>query len=201
MPRVEKRYDEVIEGLDNAVADAEQEIIDRGFLPPTRPKNSEGELDTRPVMPPNLDDCTMDELQYLLGQFTEWYTYAGRQSAEAENQLDKCKEKKTFSWAKIRGSIQAGTVSDKDDETRRDQRYTDVIEEMTHWSSMMRWMKVITDSLLREIETISRAVTMMEQRMGVEGRSYRAGRRVERVQQGERRRDALSRFQGNRRGR
>lgn len=197
MARIERRFDEAMEYFDAAITDAEQEIIDRGFMPPIRPGGGD-EFDGRPVMPPNLDDCQMHELQYLLGKFTEWYTYASNQLAESENQMDKCIEKEKYAWSKIRSGIREGTVSDKDDAVRTDQRHSDIVAERLHWKSRGRWMKVICESLMREIETISRAVTMMEQRMGVEGKAARAGRRIEVGQRRKRRDDALSRFQRNR---
>ena len=81
-----------------------------------------------------------------------------------------------FAWAKIRKE-KKGTVSDKNDATRTDMRYVQANTAYETADYMYNMVKGITEGLYREIETISRAISGLEQKFSAEGHRYSGERR------------------------
>jgi hypothetical protein len=201
----ERPYEDAIAVFDNAIDSAEQALAERGLLMAPRPADRGGTMTDRPELPPNLAECSWAELQELLGIFTAWFVYANDQLQLATGKRNSADDQKTFTWAKIRRSKE-GTVSDKDDATRCDSRYQDAQAKYEHYDTMVRMLTGMVKGLDREIDTISRAVTVMELRQGVEGKGVGARRKAQQHEVKTRghvkQRDVLASFRaGQRRGR
>lgn len=177
MPTFERSYADSMAVFDGAIDDAERDLIKRGLPLAHRPLTVHGELGVRPQLPPNLADCSWAELQNLLGVFTSWFTFANEQLQLSTGRRNVADDKKTVTWATIRRS-KDGTVSDKDNATQCDARYQDALAEYEYWDVTVRILTGMVKGMEREIDTISRAVTVMELRQGVEGKGVGVGTRV-----------------------
>jgi hypothetical protein len=175
MPSFEVRYDDALSMLDESLDKAEADVINMGLNVATRPSHR-GEFSDFPKMPEDLSRPGFQELQRLIGQFTEWYGYAIGQLKLAEGARNTAEEKKTTAWAIIR-KLKTGTVSDKDDAVRTDARYVRVVANYNYCDTKYRLLVGIVEGLKRDIETISRAATVLESRVGAEGRGVAVSRK------------------------
>jgi hypothetical protein len=198
----ERSYDEAIAVFDGAIDAAESDLAEMGLLMAPRPVNRGGNMTDRPGLPPNLAECSWAELQDLLGVFTAWFVYANDQLQLVTGRRNGADDQKTFTWALIRKSKQ-GTVSDKNDATYCDSRYQDAQAKYDHYDTMVRMLTGMVKGLDREIDTISRAVTVMDLRQGVEGKGVGAQRRAvdkeTRAKGHAKQRDVLASFRSGRR--
>ena len=179
MGRWDVKFEDGLAYYDNAVDEAEQEILDMGLLMGERPTDTRGELTDRPHMPADLSECSWKYLQKLIGQFTGWYDYAIGQYKLAIARRNVGDKKKTYSWSRIRKSKE-GTVADKNDDTTVDSRYMQQDAHYEYCDTKSRLLEGIVDGLKRDIETVSRSMTALEGRQGVEGRAAGIGRRTPR---------------------
>lgn len=175
MASFEVRYDDALSMLDESLDQAEADVINMGLNVATRPRHR-GEFSDFPTMPEDLSRPGFQELQKLIGQFTEWYGYAVGQLKLAEGARNTAEEKKTLAWAIIR-KLKTGTVSDKDDAVRTDARYVRVVSHYNYCDTKYRLLVGIVEGLKRDIETISRAATVLESRVGAEGRGVAVSRK------------------------
>lgn len=184
MASFEVRYDDALSMLDESLDEAEADVINMGLNVATRPTDRRGEFTDVPRMPEDLSQVTFQELQRLIGQFTEWFGYAVGQLKRAEGSRNTAEEKKTTAWAIIR-KLKTGTVSDKDDAVRTDARYVRVVAHYNYCDTKYRLLVGIVEGLKRDIDTISRAATVLENRMGAEGRGVAVSRKGRAEQAGE----------------
>jgi hypothetical protein len=176
MASFETTYDEGMEAYREAPDKAEAEIIKMGLSVSTRPIDRRGEFEDLPRLPFDLSQATFPQLQQLIGKFTEWYGYAIGQQKQAEGLRNSAEKQRTFAWARIR-KTKTGTVSDKDDATRLDRRYVDADAYFEFRDAQYRMLVGIVEGLKRDIETISRAASVLESRMGAEGKGVGLGRK------------------------
>lgn len=176
MPSFEVEYDEGLALYDNAIDTAEAEIISRGLPISTKPLDVNGDFARFPCMPADLGDTTFLEMQKLIGQFTSWFAYAIGQLKLAEGYRNAAEKQRSFAWSSIR-KLKTGTVSDKDDSVRTDRRYMTIDAKYEHCDAKVRVYGAIVEGLKRDIETISRAASVLEARTGVEGRGIAVGRK------------------------
>lgn len=171
----EVRYEEGLAQYDEVMGQVEDELIEMGFPLPSRPSQGDNMMDL-PDLPVDLTQFSARELGALLSEFSAWYGYAAGQLKLARGQRNVTEKKRSYGWSRIRKTKQ-GTVSDKDDDTRTDSRFIQVDSEFEYSDAKLELLKGITDGLLRDIETISRAITVMEQRINVDGAVAGAARR------------------------
>jgi hypothetical protein len=176
MPKFELDYDDGIALYDNAIKQAEDEVIKRGLPISSMPLGMDGDFAKFPSMPPDLSQTTFPELQRLIGQFTAWFGYAIGQLKLAEGFRNAAEKQRAFAWSSIR-ALKSGTVSDKDDAVRTDSRYARIDAHYEHCDALVRIYGAIVEGLKRDIETISRAASVLEARTGVEGRGVAVGRK------------------------
>lgn len=172
----EMDYDEGIAIYDEAIDKAEAEIISRGLPLSARPLNKDREFANFPEIPVDLSEVGLEVMQKLIGQFTAWFSYAISQLKSAEGQRNAAEKQRSFAWSSIR-KLKAGTVADKDDAVRTDRRYIKIDAHYEHCDAKVRLYNGIVEGLKRDIETISRAVSVLEARKDVEGRSAVVGKR------------------------
>lgn len=176
MAKFELDYDEGLALYDDAIEAAEEEVIHRGLPISSKPLGEDGEFAQFPQMPADLSQVQFGTLQKLIGQFTAWFGYAIGQLKVAEGQRNAAEKQRTFSWSSIR-RLKSGTVSDKDDAVRTDRRYAAIDAKYEHCDAKVRIYNGIVEGLKRDIETISRAASVLEARTGVEGRGVAVGRK------------------------
>ena len=187
-----------------AVDKGDAQLLSMGFPPAERPRGLDGNFSERPYIPPNLSDCSMADLQNLLGQLTAWHSYAIEHLPHAVSERNAAESARDFAWAKIR-QAKDGRVADKDDSTRTDARYVQANSYYETCDFKSRKLKAICDGIHREIETISRAIAALDQRYNVgsaqvsgEGKGYRAGSGPSGRNNGPPRLDVMSRFRAGR---
>lgn len=168
MPKFDLRFEEGQQIYDDAIADAQEELVRIGLPPPGRPSESTGELGVLPEMPTSLSDMSPRELSDLLALFSRWFEYATGQLNDAKGARNISSKKRELAWSNIRKK-KTGTVSDKDDGARADERFIRVDAEFEYSDMMLGMLTGIVRSIERNIETISRAITVMGQRLSVEG--------------------------------
>lgn len=176
MPSFEVQYDDGLEKYDRAADQAEADLINMGLVLDTRPVGRDGEFSDFPRMPVDLSTTSFSELQRLIGVFTRWYGYAVGQLKRAEGLRNAADKKRTFAWSRIR-KLKTGTVQDKDDAVRTDGRFVDVDASYERADALARMLNGIAEGLKRDIDTISRAATVLESRVGTEGRGVTIGRK------------------------
>jgi hypothetical protein len=169
MPNYEVTLEEGLGAYGAAPEEAEDAIIRAGLSVATRPVDPRGEFEEFPSLPYDLSAASFPELQRLIGKFTEWYDYAIGQQKLAEGMRNAAEKQRTVAWARIRRT-KSGTVSDKDDATRLDKRYIEVDARFEFRDSQYRLLVGIVEGLKRDIETISRAASVLESRTGAEGK-------------------------------
>ena len=174
--KFEVEYDEGLALYDDAIDAAEREIIGRGLPISNKPLAADGEFANFPQMPADLSNTNFSELQRLIGQFTAWFGYAIGQLKLAEGHRNAAEKQRAFAWSSIR-RLKSGTVSDKDDAVRTDRRYMNLDAKYEHCDAKVRVYGAIVEGLKRDIETISRAASVLEARTGVEGRGVAVSRK------------------------
>lgn len=172
----ETGYDDGLALYDDAIDQAEAEVIGRGLPVSTKPVGRDGDFAQFPTMPPDLSITQFPEMQRKIGEFTAWFGYAIGQLKLAEGWRNAAEKKRSFAWSRIR-KLKSGTVSDKDDAVRTDDRYVKVDAHYEHCDAKVRIYGAIVEGLKRDIETISRAASVLEARTGVEGRGMSVGRK------------------------
>lgn len=176
MSRWDLNHDDGVAHYDQAVDEAEEEVIRMGLHVSTIPTGPHGEEEIRPTVPMNLSECTLPFLQDLIGQFTAWYDYALGQLQLAVARRNAADKKRAYSWSRIR-KTKDGRVADKDDDTRCDSRYVGQDKHYEFCDAKVRILSGVVDGLKRDIETISRSITALEGRQDVEGRAAGIQRR------------------------
>jgi len=192
MRSFEMDYDEGIALYDQAIDDAEAEVLTRGLPISSKPQRDDGEFASFPRMPADLSQTTFPQLQKLIGQFTAWFGYAIGQLKLSEGARNTADKQRSFAWSSLR-KLRSGTVSDKDDAVRTDSRYMKVDAHYEHCDAKTRIYGAIVDGLKRDIDTVSRAASVLEARTGVEGKGVAISRRGRSEQ-------ARSTFRSGRRG-
>lgn len=185
MPSFTASYEQGLATFETA-EDSEATVISMGLHHAERPLDEHGNPATLPKLP-DLAECNSQELTYWLGVFTEWASYAAGRLTYFTKLAESALGKKEYAWSYLRRQHD-GTVSDKDDAVRTDVRYQQVLREYLYTANVVMDLRCITDSLETQIKTISRAVTLMEQRLGTEGYAATAESRARRG------RDAVSHF-------
>jgi hypothetical protein len=176
MASFETTFEEGMKAYSEAPDKAEAAVINMGLSVSVRPTNRTGEFVDFPQMPPDLSVSAFAELQRLIGQFTAWYGYAICQQKLYEGQRNSAEKMRVFAWSRIR-KTKAGTVADKDDETRLDRRYVDADCRFEEYDSTYRLLTGIVEGLKRDIETISRTFEGLKSRQNAEGKSVGVMRR------------------------
>ena len=164
------RFEEGLQIYDDAIERAEESLIEMGLPLPPRPSDRHGNLLDMPYLPEDLQDMSPRELGDLLVTFSRWFEYASGQLKKFRGRRNVCEKKRAWAWSEIRKK-KTGTVSDKDDETRTDIRYVNVDAEFECEDHKHGLLDGIVRGLERNTETISRNITVMDQRLGVEGRT------------------------------
>jgi hypothetical protein len=172
----ELRYGEGIEIYEDARVGAMNSIVDMGFRPMERPINEDGELEDSPSIPSSLSDLSPSELGDLLAKFTQWFQYATERLQHAKIDRNARFKQKDFAWSAIRRK-KAGTVADKDNNTKTDGRYVEVDADFEEADAVLLLLEGIVRGMDRGIDTISRSVTVMDQRLDVEGASAAISRK------------------------
>lgn len=182
MPTFEVDYQTGINQYLRSVQQGDEELEALGFPVAQRPRDTKGMPTERPDIPTNLSALSMGQLTDLLGYATGWYRYALEVLPTVASERDTAESARDFSWAKIRKSRTEKLVADKDNATRCDVRYIEAAARFETCSYKYRRIKAICDGLLREVETISRAMSGLEQTQRAEGtviggarRAYRQG--------------------------
>jgi hypothetical protein len=165
----EMRFEEGLQLYDEAIDRAEEDLIHIGLPLPARPSDRQGELLDMPQLPEELTGLSPRELGDLLNTFSRWFEYATSQYKLSRGRRNGNEKKRGYAWSHIRLK-KSGTVSDKDDHTRTDVRYMNVDADFEYTDAKLGLLEGIVRGLERDIETISRAITVMDQRLGVEGR-------------------------------
>lgn len=169
MPR-ELRFEEGLQIYDDAIDRAEEDLINMGLPLPPRPSDRHGNLLDMPNLPEDLQDMSPRELGDLLVTFSRWFEYASGQLKKFRGRRNVGEKKRAWGWSEIRKK-KSGTVSDKDDHTRTDIRYVNVDADFECEDHKYGLLEGLVRGLERNIETISRNITVMDQRLGVEGRT------------------------------
>lgn len=179
MPAFECPYDEGLAKYDDAIGNAEDDVVKLGLGVSPRPFYGTKPAE-RPQIPDNLADLGLSELGNLLGVLTKWHSYAIGQKIIAGNQRDAAAEKKAFAWKRIR-RLKEGTVSDKDDAAGIDVRYIEVEAQYRYHDAKYSFLAGMVEALKRETETISRSFEVLRQRIDLEGRNVGMGRQANRA--------------------
>lgn len=169
MGKFEIPHGEGLAMYDRAIDESDELIARMGLSVAQRPTLRSGDFAEYPALPPDLGEYGFREIGLLLGTFTAWYDYAIGQHKTAVGRRNVAEKKRAFSWAKIRQE-KTGTVSDKDDQTRIDERFVSVDYEYEMWSDITNKLQGIVDGLKRDIDTISRVVATIEGNIHVHGR-------------------------------
>lgn len=185
MPSFTIDFDDGISSY-NTADEAEAAVVAMGLKHAERPMDDKGQPADLPSMP-DLSECGPQELIYWMGIFTEWFGYANGRLTYFSKVLEEATEKRNFAWSYLRKHTD-GTVSDKDDTVRTDPRYVQVNREYRYAEDIVKDLRCIVDNQERNVKTLSRAIAVMEQRLGVEGFSVAAESKLQR------RRDALTHF-------
>lgn len=180
---LDDNYEHAMSTYEQAVDRGEAELINMGFPPAARPMIEDGKLDDRPSLPATISNLSMSQLQDLLSYFTAWHSYAIEHLPRAVSQRNAAENARDFAWASIRRHAR-GTVSDKDNQTRTDTRYIEANALYETCDFKARKIKAICDGLMREIDTLSRAITALEQRRNSEGRQVVGEHRGDQVNAG-----------------
>ena len=151
-----------------AVAQGDTELEDLGFPPAQRPRTLDRQLAERPNIPSDISKLSMSDLIDMLGYATEWYRYAMEILPTVASEKNAAESARDFAWASVRKG-KSGRVSDKDNETRCDLDYITAAVRFETCDYKYRRIKAICDGLLREVETISRAMGGKELENKVEG--------------------------------
>jgi hypothetical protein len=163
------KFDEGLDMYDSALEDAEDDLFKMGLPLATRPSR-DGKLLDRPQMPSDVEDLGFGDLKRMLAEFTAWYEYAIDQHKKAISKRNAAQEKRTFAWRKIR-RLKDGTVADKDDGAGTDSRYLQVAASYEYADSLCRMLDGIVEGLKRNVDTVSRLATVLEQEQDTVGRS------------------------------
>ena len=180
-----RAYDDVPDAV-------EDNIAAMGFGVATRP-SQDGHFQDLPSMPLNLGEKSFEYLQTLMGKYTAWYSYAMHQFQLSSVSRNAAEKKRSFVWSRLRRALRDGTVADKDDAVRVDRRFVQADTEYEYQDGRYRILNGITDSLKRDIDTVSRSISALENRIYSEGRgvstankdpgkaaqAFRRGRRVQ----------------------
>lgn len=178
-------YDRGLETYAKAVDKGDAELMRLGFPDAERPIGKDGYLEDLPSLP-NLQLVTdPSELIGLLSRFTAWYDYTMTILPRVTSEKNAAEAARDFAWAKIRKNKE-GTVEDKNDETRTDARYIEAAAYFETCDFKQRKIKAIADRLLRDIETISRAMTGSDQQQRAYGLAGSAVSRANRYGHGPR---------------
>ena len=172
-----------LEVYERITAEGEEAMGRMGFPPAQRPRNDDGSLADRPTLPQRVSVLSMSELQDFLAYFTSWHSYAIEMLPDAACEKNAAEVARDFVWAKIRKGME-GTVQDKNDRTRTDQRFIDANARYETCFYKHGKIKSICDALEREIDTLSRAITALEQRTKVEGAQVSGERRGYKMRSG-----------------
>jgi hypothetical protein len=165
----ESDFNETLAKYEQAADQAEAEAIKRGLYVTNRP-----DMD-RPELPSDISELSLTQLRHLLMLLTGWHTYAVGQKALADSRRRAAEKKRNYAWSAIR-RVKNGTVSDKDDSTTTDTRYINLDVEAEKQDYLCKILECTVAGLYREVETISRTFSMMEQRAAAEGAVLSADR-------------------------
>lgn len=155
-------YQEGMRAYDQAVDKGEAMLLKMGFPPAERPVDEHGVFADRPTLPPKLSSLSMSELQDLMGWFTAWYSYALEALPQVTAERNAAENKKEFAWSAIRAEKRSKTTKDKDDEARTDARYVQTNTDYETAEYRYKRVSAVCRGLEREIDTISRAQTALE---------------------------------------
>jgi len=173
-------YQDGMNAYDQAVDKGEADLIKMGFPPAERPIDHLGHLGDRPTLPPRMSVLTMAELQDLMGWFTTWHSYALEVLPQVAADRNAALQKKDFAWANLRGEKRGKTTKDKDDEVTSDGRFVAVNANFEILDYKFKKLTAICKGLEREIDTISRSQSALEQRTGAHGHVVAGERSLDR---------------------
>jgi hypothetical protein len=194
MPTTEADYSQGVSIYGQAIDKGDVDLTKWGFPTAERPKRGD-ELADRPSLPERISNLDMASLLDLLVWYTAWYDYANNLVPAARTAKNTAESARDFAWAKIRREkVLEKTVSDKDDATRTDLRYIRLNADLETADYKYTMLKAIAEGLYRDIESISRAITGLEQRGNVDWHKYSGERRANSGGVGPSRTDVLSRF-------
>jgi hypothetical protein len=167
MPNLTIDFEQAMKEYDTA-DESEAAVLRTGLHHAQRPFNDKGDPGDLPDMPHDLSECSPADLGYWLTVFTAWHSYANGRLISFTKLRNAAAEKRSFAWSYLRRN-RDGTVADKDDDVRTDTRYVQVNREYQYFDNMVDDLKCITDNLDRNVRAVSRAISVMEQRLGIEG--------------------------------
>lgn len=185
-------FEESLEMYSAAADEADAAVVAMGLRHAERPIDSDGNPDDLPRLP-DLSECSPAELAHYISLFTEWHNYAYGRLVYFQKIRDIAAEKRGFTWSYLRKRM-GGTVSDKDDAVKTDSRWVAINREYIYADNMVRDLECITRGLEQNVKTISRVISVMEQRLETEG--FKAS--MERKQQ-QKRGDVMRHFAKGRR--
>ena len=159
---------------------AYEEMIRMGIYLPERPEfDSKSQFikeDGSPRMPPNiqeLDDMEIGELYYIVDSY---YCYVTGQYAQISNQYVEATEIFKFVAAKVRLGKE-GKQQDKTDRQIADRRYVLANATALELKCLYNLLSKVKDNLEKNLQQISRNITLREQRIKIGGRVASIGAR------------------------
>jgi hypothetical protein len=169
-------YEKLINLYRDAPDQADAALMRMGLHQAERPTNRHGEMADMPAMPPDISGLNSSELSSLMGKLTAWYGYALGRQADAQGRRNASEKQVKGAWAKLR-RLKEGTVTDKDDAVRTDSRYVAVDAILETDEDLLIHLRAIVDTLKRNIESISRAMSALDSKINVEGRGAAMARK------------------------
>lgn len=168
---------------EQAAAQGDDELGAMGFPPAQRPQSKEKEFVPRPQVPTKASDIGLAEVTDHMLTLTGWHSYALEVLSSVESERNLAKSAREFTWSRVRDS-HSGTVADKDDKTRCDERFIKANIKAEVCEYKYRRVRAICEGLMREIETLSRAMTSKEQEQRAVGAGFGVARQSYAQRQG-----------------
>ena len=160
-------FEECLKQYSSAPDEAEAAVAAMGLSHAQRPLDNRGNPADLPELP-DLSESSPADLARYISVFTAWYTYAHGRLVYFRKLRDVEAKKREFAWSYLRRR-KDGTVADKDDLVRTDSRFVEIDRQYTYVDDVTQDLDCIVKNLDLNVKTISRVITVMEQRLGVEG--------------------------------
>jgi hypothetical protein len=158
---------------------AHSAMTEMGIYLPEKPEFDPSEFvheDGSPRMPKNmqeLSDMEIGELYYIVGSF---FAYVTGQFADVGNRYDVAKETFNFVKAKVRLGKE-GKQQDKNDRQIADRRYVIANARALELKCLYNLLSKVKDKLEQDLKSISRNITLRDQRIKTGGRAASIGAR------------------------
>lgn len=158
---------------------AYDEMVSRGIYLPERPEFEPGQFvheDGSPRMPQNIQELGDMEIGELYNIVETYYSYVTGQFAHVSNQYAEAQEVFKFIAAKVRLGKE-GKQQDKTDRQIADRRYVLANAKALELKCLYNLLAKVKDKLEKDMQMISRNITLREQRIKTGGRVASIGAR------------------------